>query len=392
MNHKMSNLVSGFPRGVVSRDLDKQKVPMAAWANPQEILMSKALAWDSSKILIGAVGNNLIGVKDDRHICTIAGSRAGKGVSAIIPNLIHYRGSVLAIDPKGELAGITARRRAQGLGQNVFVLDPFDRTASWVKPYKKSFNPLSFLKLDNPTVVEDAGLIADALVISNPHADPHWDDSSKSFIEGVILHVVTYGEYEGRKNLITVYELLAKGKEDLEGNRSIDNLVEEMLHNAEHTPHEEIGGAIQAAALDFSERPDREQGSVLSTLRRHIRFLGYGSMQRVLQDNDFQLTDLKNDPKGMTIYLCLPAGRLGTCNRWLRLFVNLVLEAMEREPRIPDPPVLLCLDEFAILGHMKQIEDAAGQIAGFGVKLWLIFPGMCGHKVKPHIVFRSLPG
>jgi len=36
----------------------------------------------------------------------------------------------------------------------------------------------------------------------------------------------------------------------------------------------------------------------------------------------------------------------------------------------PEPPVLMCLDEFAVLGHMKTIEDAAGQIAGFGVKLW----------------------
>ena len=35
-------------------------------------------------------------------------------------------------------------------------------------------------------------------------------------------------------------------------------------------------------------------------------------------------------------------------------------------------PVLFVLDEFASLGHMRQIEDAAGQIAGYGVKLWPI--------------------
>ena len=35
-------------------------------------------------------------------------------------------------------------------------------------------------------------------------------------------------------------------------------------------------------------------------------------------------------------------------------------------------PVLVVLDEFATLGHMQQVEDAAGQIAGFGVKLWPI--------------------
>jgi type IV secretion system protein VirD4 len=33
--------------------------------------------------------------------------------------------------------------------------------------------------------------------------------------------------------------------------------------------------------------------------------------------------------------------------------------------------VLVCLDEFPVLGHMRQLEDAAGQIASFDVKLWV---------------------
>jgi type IV secretion system protein VirD4 len=76
----------------------------------------------------------------------------------------------------------------------------------------------------------------------------------------------------------------------------------------------------------------------------------------------------------MTVYLCLPGRHVGTCGRWLRLFVNLALQAMERAPGPPAAgcPVMFVLDEFASLGHMRQIEDAAGQIAGFGVKLWPI--------------------
>ena len=76
----------------------------------------------------------------------------------------------------------------------------------------------------------------------------------------------------------------------------------------------------------------------------------------------------------MTVYLCLPGRHMGTCGRWLRLFVNLALQAMEQTPGYPAAgcPVLFVLDEFASLGHMRQIEDAAGQIAGYGVKLWPI--------------------
>jgi Type IV secretory system Conjugative DNA transfer len=42
----------------------------------------------------------------DSHLMTIAPTGAGKGVGVIIPNLLRYTGTVIAIDPKGgELPG-----------------------------------------------------------------------------------------------------------------------------------------------------------------------------------------------------------------------------------------------------------------------------------------------
>ena len=61
--------------------------------------------------MLGRRDGRLIGWNDDRHVMTIAGSRAGKGVSLIVPNLLLYEGSALVIDPKGENARITAGRR-----------------------------------------------------------------------------------------------------------------------------------------------------------------------------------------------------------------------------------------------------------------------------------------
>lgn len=381
-------LLDDFPRGVMSRSLDQHRTPIAAWARPEEIATAPSLAWDPTKILLGQVNGTAIGIGDDRHMVTVAGSRAGKGVSAIVPNLILYEGSVLAIDPKAELAAITARRRAEGLGQKVFVLDPFHRAPDWVAPYKASYNPLSILKPDSLTIVEDAGLIADALVIAGG-TDPHWDDSARNFIEGLVLHVATYPGHEGRRNLVTVRRLLMTGAditgdgEDQEAH-GMDGLQVEMLHNAgllaedpsgdaaARAVREGTAAAIEAAAADFFDKPWAERGSVLSTARRHTKFLDFPSLQAVLAGHDFDLTALKTTPGGMTVYLCLPVARLATCSRWFRLFVNLALEAMEREPYRPPVPVLLCLDEFARLGHMQQVEAAAGQIAGFGVKLWPI--------------------
>ena len=129
---------------------------------------------------------------------TVAGSRAGKSVT-LIGNLLFYRGSVLATDPKGELANITAARRA-ALGQKVHILDPFEIVAERLAGLRAHYNPMSVLVPDSKTIIEDAGLIADALVVS-AGKDPHWDETAKNFIEGIMLHVATDPKYDGARDL-----------------------------------------------------------------------------------------------------------------------------------------------------------------------------------------------
>ena len=49
------------------------------------------------------------------------------------------------------------------------------------------------------------------------------------------------------------------------------------------------------------------------------------------------------------------------------------LEPRRSDPKDKDkPPVLLLLEEFPVLKHMEKLEAAAGQLAGSGVKLWVI--------------------
>lgn len=72
------------------------------------------------------------------------------------------------------------------------------------------------------------------------------------------------------------------------------------------------------------------------------------------------------------MFLSLPANLMEQHTRWLRLIISLALLAFEREHVAPDIPVLLLLEELPILGHMAAIESAAGQMAGFGVKMWSV--------------------
>ena len=373
----MSNpLFSDVPRGIPSASPSTYEPPSAAFADPQHIQTSKTLTHADGKLFLGVVGatmkqasrddngtvyhyaegGHLVGLADDRHIITVAGSRAGKGRSAIVPNMLRYTGSILATDPKGELASITAEHRSKKLGQKVHVVDPF-RVAKVPDDLRASFNPMSILKADSSTLVEDAGLIADALVISSSK-DEHWDASARELITALMLYLVRTNNL-AKANLPEMRRILR--------NETLLSMTIEMM--ADDT--EFLDGIMAGLAQSFSTKPPNEKGSVVSNARRQTSFLDFSAIKDVLTEHDFDLDELKRDKA--TIYLCLPAMRMGTCNRWLRLFINLVLAAMEN-PHIPTPtpPVLLCLDEFATLGHMQTIENAAGQIAGFGVKLWPI--------------------
>jgi type IV secretion system protein VirD4 len=358
----MKNLLADLPRGLPTQKDTDMTAPKAQWYAPETIAGASKGHYAPHKVFLGAVGDVLVGVEDDRHMLTIAGSRAGKGRSCIIPNLLHYSGSVLVIDPKGENADITAIRRHE-IGQDVHVLDPFRRCAPHCAPFQASFNPLDLLKPDSKTLIDDAALIADALVIPSG-GDSHWDDSAKSLVEGILLHVVTAPQYRGRRNLISVYDALMTG-ETVDQLEAMEGLEAAMLMNYE------ADGAVITAAISTFSKPEKERESVISVARKHLTFLRSKQMQTVLRGSDFELTDLQKH--GTSVYLCLPAGRLSANRRWLRLFINLALEAFEREMKRPgQPPILMIMDEFPILGHMQQIEDAAGQVAGFGVKLWPI--------------------
>lgn len=103
-----------LPRGLEkqARVVWRDRGLSARWLAFEEVMQDE---WSGKGgLLLGVRGGRVIGWKDDRHLLTIAGSRAGKGVSVIIPNLIFYEGSAVIIDPKGENAARTAGRRGNG--------------------------------------------------------------------------------------------------------------------------------------------------------------------------------------------------------------------------------------------------------------------------------------
>jgi type IV secretory pathway TraG/TraD family ATPase VirD4 len=338
---------------------------------------------------------HFIAGRTDQHALICMGPRAGKGTSILVPNLVLWRGSCVVIDPKGENATITARRRgngseyAHGMGQKVHILDPFGVVTQISDDMRARFNPLQeileILKGPRPDdAVDAAGQIADAIVVQDNDKDAFWQESARYLLKGLILHVVTAPEFEGRRTLVSVRSLLLRG--DWLGieavrreNQSLAAQGDEPITEPDPfsllwlamVENPAFDGIVSGVGSSFQSMADRERSSVLSTANRQTEFIESPAMRRSLEDSDFRLSDLKTDSRGISIYLSLPTRYMGTHYRWLRMFVTLMLDEMERIAHQPKSgyPVLMVLDEFPGLRRMRRIEDATAQIPGYGVKL-----------------------
>jgi type IV secretion system protein VirD4 len=378
---------SDLPRGIPGTPDTADQAPRALWNDPAAVSVHPNWQYSTDRVLLGLADDKPVGTGDDRHLLTIAGSRAGKGRSAIVPNLLLYTGSVLVIDPKGENAKLTAERRGKGRGvkaggleQDVFVIDPF-KVSGVEEDYLAGFNPLADLNPHSDDFIDECDAIADALVVQEGNGqNSYFYDAARLVLRGYIAWVAAHPHITDKslnevKRLLFVPRLSGDEAENEERTEDVtDPKLTFMQLNAlmRWAPNFAHGIPFEAASMLLS-LGDREFGSIMSTIQNQIAFISSPPMARLFSSNA-RTPDLRQWKFGnQSVYLCLPAGRMHRHFRMFRLFINRLMNAIEASEEKPTVPALMILDEMHVLGHMKSLETAAGLIAGFGVRIWSFF-------------------
>ncbi len=323
-----------------------------------------------------------IGLNTEKHFVTIASTGGYKSTGALIPNLCIHEGSALIIDPKGELAAITARRRGnggggvRGMGQPVYVLDPFGIVPGFKGASYNVFDEMERVgeyAPDRP--VSYAGKVAQALIpVGQNVRDPYWDNAARTFITGLLLYILQ-GPKEHR-NLVRLRTLLMEG--DTEnykrlgaGSRDRGDAFDALMVMMQNCPEGPYRHVVAGAASSLSKMSPNQRGGVLTTAMQHTSFLDVPEFRKIMMTSDFLLEDLKNDR--ISVYLCLPLNAVsGVEGHWLRMFVLLTVDMMSRVAKAPKPPLLMAIDEFPSLGRLDGIETVAPTMRSYGVRLWVI--------------------
>lgn len=308
-----------------------------------------------------------------QHMISIAPTRSGKGVSLIVPNLLAYKGAVLVVDSKGENAWITAAVRRRAYGQKTVIVDPWgevNRRYGSIAGESETiarFNPLSILDPESEEYVDDLAYLADAVIISQSSRDPHWDDSARELVAGLIAFVVESPQYRAEASLGLVRALLT--------------LPGPQLRVAIRDAQKLEPGSIARAKLARFEAETNEIDAIMSTARTQTGFLDSEVLARNMETSDFSFEELCGG--NISIYLVLPPDKLETYARWLRLMVSIAIRAVargiggsraldiQRPQSAAGLPALFVLDEFGTIGKLNAVAQAYGLMAGLGMIMWV---------------------
>jgi type IV secretion system protein VirD4 len=316
----------------------------------------------TADILLGQDDGELLWFEGSEHVALHARTGSGKTSGFSIPNAFGWPGSLVALDIKGEMFRATAGYRRDVLGQEVYLFDPASldgRSHRW-----DPFAVVQRQSIDRFDQISRQAflLFPEAATGSSgtSNADKFWDPAGRSAFTAVAtLLAETPAETLDMASVLRVF-----GRGD--GADWLATQIEQRRRIGR--PYSR---AVVDGVTDYLGGDERQVDGVRKTVSTRLASWYNPIISAATTGSDFDLRDLRRRP--MTIYVSVAPGNISRLRPLLRLFFDqLVNLNSDRTPQ-QDPtltvPVLVMLDEFARLGRMDTVAEAAQFLRGYGVRL-----------------------
>jgi type IV secretion system protein VirD4 len=313
-------------------------------------------------ILIGQDDGDLLRFGGTEHVALHARTGSGKTSGFAIPNAFAWRGSMVCLDIKGEMFQSTAGHRARALGQDVFLLDPASldgRSHRW--------DPLAVVQRQSINRFDQISRQAFLLFPEAPagsagtsNADKFWEPAGRSAFTAVAtLLAESPGEPLDMTNVLRMF-----------GRGDSQDLLAAQIERRRQTGNP-YSRAVVDGVSDYINGDERQVDGIRKTVSTRLAAWYNPLISAATTGSDFDLRDLRRRP--MTIYVSVAPGNISRLRPLLRLFFDQLINL--NSDRTPDQdetlqvPVLVMLDEFARLGRMDTVAEAAQFLRGYGVRL-----------------------
>ena len=346
---------------------------------------------NASGIIVGKSGQRLLSPNCLRHGIVLAPTRSGKTAGFVIPSALTFKGSLVIVDPKGELEKLLAKPLKKA-GKTVYTID-------WSDEYSKdSWNPLS-LKVF-PSVFTSFGeaerqaeRIAAMLVGQKGQTEDHWETNAKKHIAALILFAVFLGEKSiaefdpsnpasvedweeyHEPHLSRVFHFIAKDvnvsallSPNFQGLKTVKENLRDLLKFAAEC---EAPTRILNDLGSWYNAPDNEAGSHMTTFLSKTQLWRSASVAGATRECSFEWQDLRASP--CAVFIKFPqrdAQSLGVLTAlFFETFFGWALD-ISRKPL--ECPIAILADEFGSLPKINLMTDFLSKGAGMGAVIWII--------------------
>lgn len=328
------------------------------------------------------------------HVLCFAPTRSGKGVGLVLPTLLSWTGSMIALDIKGELYAETSGWRASKKGANNIVLlfDP-------AREESVGFNPLEEVRI-NPSVegrftvsgyeVSDAQNIA--LMLANPDgADKldHFQQQAYSLIVALTLHnrykAAHTGEMASMADLgatlkdpdtLDIYAMFSKMMTFPHMNRNSQQkemaFTKDEMNELMALDKSDTHPVVLQIAADMYKKADRELASIISTASAAFNLFLDPVVAANTTKSDFRIDQLRNHEQPLSLYVVTRPNDIDRLKPLTRMLFTLILKRSTETLDKPKHRLLMMMDEFTSIGKLQALEDSIAYVGGYGIKIYLI--------------------
>ena len=222
----------------------------------------------------------------NNNVFCIGGSGAGKSMFLIKCNLMEMQGSFAATDPKGELLGSAGEYlKANGYQIKVFNL---------VNPGESNkYNPFSYLRTETDVIKLITNLMKNTTPKKSSSNDPFWEKAENLFLQA-LFYYVWMEMPPGRKNIVSVLELLAEAKRE-KGEPSRLDCRFELLARSSPLGEEHPAVRQYRKVMDGADNTIK---SIIISVNARLAFLENKVIKELLETDELHFGELGTGRNG----------------------------------------------------------------------------------------------
>lgn len=325
----------------------------ARWARMHEI--RKASMFDEKGIILGKKHGKYLINNEDGHVLVSAPTGSGKGVGLVIPNLLSWRGSVIALDVKKENFRITSGFKAKYSAGGVYMFSPRSEETH-------CFNPLDTVRRDSQYKISDIRDLAYILIPKDSGGEHSmWETEARDLFEGLALYVI-----DSENTQATFGEIYRMVTSDVH----ITDLLKFILQ------HETLDPACRGAFNNYVTKADKERSGVKSHLTGRLNIWKEPNIDAATSKSDFRIEDFRK--KKTALYIGFALSDLESLAPLVNMICQLTIQVLTRHIPTKDEPheLLMLIDEMPALGRMDKLKGAISTVREYNIRIMNIIQGL----------------